>query len=69
MTHTEELNLIAPYLHPPYTVRNGYNQAVRRAFLKAGYTPIRAQYNPAGDCLTCGECGRCPGYHAAQGTG
>ena len=49
--------------------KSAYEQAERRRLIKAGYVPIRAKYDTAGNCLTCGECGRCPGYHPMNGKG
>jgi len=39
-------------------------RAVKRELERFGEIPIRAQFDPAGWCLFCGEGGRCPGYHA-----
>lgn len=38
-------------------------RAVKREFAKQGIPAHRAQYDRNGDCMVCGECGRCPGYH------
>lgn len=50
-----------------YPSRLAYERAVKRAFLKYGVTPVKAEYDAAGNCLQCGECGRCPGWHLPPG--
>ena len=40
-----------------------YQNAVKRAFLCRGYSPILAHYDEAGNCTICGESGRCAGWH------
>ena len=47
----------------PFCSRSALERAVKREFAKQGITAIRAQYDSYGDCMVCGECGRCPGYH------
>ena len=44
-----------------------FTQQVRRTFLKAGYRPFKAVYDKAGNCVSCGESGRCPGWHIKEG--
>ena len=53
----------------PYTSREAYAKAIRRALENIHATPIRAEYDAAGNCIYCGECGRCPGYHAVKSIG
>jgi hypothetical protein len=52
-----------------YSSRQEYERAVQRAFLRNGITPVKAAYDAAGNCLQCGECGRCPGWHLPPGKG
>lgn len=40
-----------------------YITSVKRAFERAGYTPIAAETDAGGNCRTCGEAGACPGVH------
>ncbi len=46
-----------------YPSRAAFQEAHRAALVAAGERAIPAQYDNRGDCFTCGECGRCPGYH------
>ena len=46
--------------------RAAHLAAVKRALLRAGLPPKRATYDAAGNCTTCGEAGRCPGYHPEE---
>lgn len=52
----------------PYKLRTAaqYRAHVRKTIIRAGYTPVAATYDQAGNCLTCGECGRCPGWHTTE---
>jgi hypothetical protein len=34
--------------------------------LKSGKIPVKAIYDKAGNCIICGECGRCPGWHTVE---
>jgi hypothetical protein len=43
-----------------------YKSKVKRLLLKAGYNPVKASYDKAGNCKICGEAGRCPGWHTLQ---
>ena len=43
--------------------------AIRQALEDIHATPIRAEYDAAGNCIYCGEAGRCPGYHAVKSIG
>ena len=51
-------------MHTTYKSRESYFQAVKRRLKAHGLKPERAKYDSAGNCLACGEAGRCPGYHA-----
>lgn len=46
-----------------YASRAAYTKAARRVLKAWGYQVAQARHDNAGDCLTCGECGRCPGVH------
>jgi len=48
-----------------YKSRTAYTAAQKRAIIKAGKTPVQAEYNSAGNCIYCNESGRCPGWHYA----
>lgn len=48
--------------------RKEWEADVRRRIVATGLEPIKAEYDTAGNCRTCGEAGRCPGYHT-QGEG
>lgn len=60
-------HLILSSLTRTYPSRRAYYKAVKRAFSKYGITPARAAYDAEGNCLQCGECGRCPGWHLPPG--
>ena len=53
----------------PYPSREAYAKAIRQALEDIHATPIRAEYDYAGNCIYCGEAGRCPGYHAVKSIG
>jgi hypothetical protein len=40
-----------------------YEDTQRKAIINAGGKPVRAEYDAQGNCLVCGESGRCPGWH------
>lgn len=44
--------------------RDEYISEVKVALQKAGCNFFEAAYDSAGNCITCGEAGRCPGIHA-----
>lgn len=35
----------------------------KRTIIKLGHIPIKAQFDKEGNCLFCGEAGRCSGWH------
>lgn len=43
--------------------RLALEQRNKQAILNAGHIPIRAILDDSGDCVICGEAGRCPGWH------
>lgn len=47
----------------PHITRAGYQRAIRSAILRHRWTPVQAEYTAAGNCVFCGEAGRCPGWH------
>jgi hypothetical protein len=49
-----------------YKSRAQYEKAQRNAILKSGSVAYKAIYNKSGDCLICGEAGRCPGWHTSK---
>ena len=49
--------------HGQYQSEQSYFRAVKKRILAMGLKPVRAKYDEFGDCLMCGESGRCPGYH------
>lgn len=60
-------------INPPYrdtlpvNTRDLIAAAMQRAIVADGNTPVRAEYDAAGKCKTCGETVRaCPGWHAAE---
>lgn len=46
-----------------FSSRRAFEDYVKREIKRAGEIPAKAQYDSAGNCTTCGEAGRCPGYH------
>ncbi len=60
MTSQEAADKV-PY--KPGRTRQQFAEAVRKLLVKSGERAIKANYDSAGNCFTCGEAGRCPGYH------
>lgn len=51
----------------PFESRKAFERAVKRhVYRKTGEEPRKAIYDDAGNCIVCGECGRCPGWHTLQ---
>ena len=48
----------------PFRDRAAHMRAVRHEINAAGYRHIQAHHDQAGNCIYCGESGRCPGVHA-----
>lgn len=49
---------------PQYASRAAYQRAMKRQLERQyGAPPVKAVYDLAGNCMHCGECGRCPGWH------
>ncbi len=40
-----------------------YQREVYRAIVRSGYLARLADYDNEGNCVICGEAGRCPGWH------
>ena len=57
---------LRPTIAPAYKTRTQYNAKVRRSLIGSGKTPIKATYDDDGNCMVCGEAGRCPGWHTAS---
>lgn len=43
--------------------RKQFQNQLRTLLRKDGVNFVNAIYAHDGDCITCGECGRCPGIH------
>lgn len=43
-----------------------YSVEFKKQLLAGGYIATNAQYDEAGNCLLCGESGRCFGWHIAD---
>jgi hypothetical protein len=44
-----------------------FYRRARERIVAAGQTPVKATYDPAtGNCVICGKCVMCPGWHAAS---
>lgn len=46
--------------------RESYERGQRALIIAGGFEAIPASFDEAGNCKTCGECGRCPGYHPGK---
>ena len=53
---------------PKYPNRAACYKANRLEILANGLQPVRAKCDEQGNCTTCGEAGRCPGWHPANET-
>ena len=45
------------------TTEAQYKSKVKRQLIAQGFSPLKAIYDAGGNCTTCGEAGRCPGWH------
>lgn len=43
-----------------------YYAKIKKLIIQTGNIPIKAQFDENGDCLFCGEAGRCPGWHTRE---
>lgn len=46
--------------------RSKYFAKVKKQLLREGIIPIKAVYDAGGNCMYCGEAGRCPGWHRPE---
>lgn len=51
----------------PFFGMESYHKAVKQFFVSQGYKVEKARYDEVGNCLTCGEAGRCHGWHFQRG--
>ena len=55
---------VAEMVGGPFASFAAYSLAIKRELEKRG--PVaKAEYDAGGNCLYCGECGRCAGWHLA----
>lgn len=66
MSFELEKRLLGDFPHKTYSSFEAYSLAVKRFFKKRGFQVQKAIYDSSGDCIYCGECGRCPGVHIKQ---
>ena len=59
----EILDAVRARVPLPYPSAKAFYAAIKREIRRRGYKPVRAHWDAAGNCLICGECGRCPGWH------
>lgn len=52
----------------PFASRAAFLTRNRKALERAGYVAYRSVRDDSGDCYTCGEAGRCPGWHTGEET-
>ena len=50
----------------PFANKLFYTAAISVELRRQGIPHSPAQYDESGNCLTCGECGRCPGVHTFE---
>lgn len=48
----------------PFPNRYAHTRAVRKEIAAMGHVFVPAHHDEAGNCIYCGEAGRCPGVHA-----
>jgi hypothetical protein len=46
-----------------FSSKREFARFVRNTIVQAGEIPEQAKYDDKGNCLYCGESGRCPQYH------
>lgn len=47
----------------PFKSERAFSDRVRKVIVKNGFTPIKGKKDRGGNCLICGESGRCLGWH------
>ena len=62
-----EAQLLDTIPFQPHRTRRQYERQVYATFRRAGVSPIKAVMDEAGNCVACGEAGRCPGWHLNDG--
>ena len=50
----------------PFKSHAHASAALKRALVNLGVQPVAASYDRAGNCTTCGEAGRCGGWHTPE---
>ncbi len=50
----------------PFPTQALYTKAISDYLREHGIPHAPAKYDDKGNCLTCGECGRCPGVHTFE---
>lgn len=63
ITTMTAIQILEQGTRPSFPSRKAFAAHVRRQIIKAGFTPVKATEDDAGNCTICGECGRCPGWH------
>lgn len=60
--------ILEAYPVPPCETRAAYQAGVRASFAAAGVPAVDVSNleDSGGNCLVCGEAGRCPGYHTPE---
>ncbi len=46
--------------------RKNFMAHQKQIIIRDGKMPIKATYDNGGDCVFCGEAGRCPGWHTLR---
>lgn len=66
------IDIVQPYKDDPlyrgFSSFRAYSRWVKRILEINGHVPIKAKFDAGGNCLFCGEAGRCPGYHTEEET-
>ena len=57
------MEIISRLPHKTFKSEAAYYARNKRVIARAGYHPIKATFDSAGNCVVCGESGRCPGWH------
>lgn len=50
----------------PFPSRLAAEDAVKRLIVAANMRPVPGRRDRAGNCVICGESGRCPGWHTIE---
>jgi hypothetical protein len=43
-----------------------YSIKIKNKLIDGGHYPVQAIYDISGNCVICGEAGRCPGWHTKE---